>query len=206
MAIKFNDDPSLGQTIEKKTLMSFGASPLTRISELAFVAGANKFSQLCGFRFISKAPHQYKEFFISFVCKLRSKMYRQNSNPSQWFIFKKISDNEMHALSKAQLLAQYGFDVDQFFKSDLFEKGITIFKSTIDKGLNVQVPELAKKYEGNAKAETDINRYAEAIDEASYRLKTKQINDKFYKLINYDTKLESELDAKIEEALKEIYN
>lgn len=77
MAIKFNDSPNLGQTIEKKTLLSFGVSPLNRLSELAYCAGVNKFSQLCGFKFISKAPHQYKEFLISFVCKYRSKTYRQ---------------------------------------------------------------------------------------------------------------------------------
>jgi hypothetical protein len=100
MTIKFNDSPNLGQTIENKTLISFGATPLKSLNELAFVAGANKFSQLCGFRFISKAPHQYKEFYISFVCKLRSDFYRQKNNPSQWYIFKKISPFEFHVLSK----------------------------------------------------------------------------------------------------------
>lgn len=51
----FITNPELGQVIEKKQFFSFGAAPLTNLRELVFAAGGNKFSSLCGFRFVSKA-------------------------------------------------------------------------------------------------------------------------------------------------------
>ena len=114
--IKFDEDSDLGQVIEKKELQSFGDKPIESLKQLVYVAGGNKLSNLCKFKFISKSPTQYKEFCIAFVCKIRSKIYRQQqTNPSQWFIFKIISDKEIHCMTKKDLLAQYGFDIEKFF-------------------------------------------------------------------------------------------
>lgn len=52
---------------------------------------------------------------------MRSKIYHNAANnPSQWYLFKRISDRELHCLTKEQLLMQYGFNVDKFFDSDYF--------------------------------------------------------------------------------------
>lgn len=208
--VSFNDEASLGQVIEKKQLFSFGAAPIKQFKEIVFAAGGNKFSSLCGFKFISKAETEYKEFFISFVCKLRSKIYRQaTTNPSQWFIFKKISNKELHCMEKDAMLAQYGFDVDLFFQSDLFQKGVTKFKEAINKGLKDYVPEyvqahgaekaksLLTSYDGNNDAivKDAVGRYTKAIEDSLEYISDIRCNDKFYKLIDYNITVEKDTDV-----------
>jgi len=59
------------------------------------------------------------------VSKLRSKIYRKaTANPSQWFIFRKINPIRVDVLDKKALLVNYGFDIDKFFDSDLFNKAL----------------------------------------------------------------------------------
>ena len=101
---------------------SIGVKPLEKTSDLAFAAGARKFSSLCGFVFTTAAPNaEYKQFAIAFVSKLRSKIYHQaTNNPSQWFIFRRINPIRVDVLDKKACLVNYGFDVDKFFDSDLF--------------------------------------------------------------------------------------
>lgn len=203
----FNDEASLGQVIEKKSIYSFGAAPIKQFKEIVFASGGNKFSSLCGFKFTSKANTEYKEFFISFVCKLRSKIYRQASaNPSQWFIFKKISGKELHCMDKQSMLTQYGFDVDLFFKSDLFQKGVAKFKAAVTKGLKEYVPEyvrahgaekakdLLTSYDGqnNATVADAVGRYTTAISDSLQYIDHLRCNDKFYKLIDYDITVEKD--------------
>ena len=210
----FITDPELGQVIEKKQLFSFGAAPLTNFRELVFAAGGNKFSSLCGFRFVSKAQNQqYKNFYVAFVCKMRSKIYHNaTNNPSQWYLFKRISDRELHCLTKEQLLMQYGFNVDKFFDSDYFQKGIATFKSLIKKGIDQYVPQYVAQHgdEADSSALTSMDsgtrvlvkdaakRYVNAIKESLAYIDDKMCNNKFYKLINYDTYVEGE-DEKVNE-------
>lgn len=213
--VSFNDEASLGQVIEKKQMFSFGAAPIQQFKEIVFAAGGNKFSSLCGFKFTSKANTEYKEFFISFVCKLRSKIYRQSTtNPSQWFIFKKISGKELHCMDKESMLAQYGFDVDLFFKSDLFEQGVKKFKQAIDKGLKDYVPAYVKahgaekaksmltSYDGqnNATVADAVGRYTKAIEDSLEYIGDLRCNDKFYKLIDYGITVEKDSDEVVQEA------
>ncbi len=53
--VSFNDEASLGQVIENKSIYSFGAAPIKQFKEIVFASGGNKFSSLCGFKFTSKA-------------------------------------------------------------------------------------------------------------------------------------------------------
>ena len=199
--IKFDEDSDLGQVIEKKELQSFGDKPIKSLKQLVYVAGGNKLSNLCKFKFISKSPTQYKEFCIAFVCKIRSKIYRQQqTNPSQWFIFKIISDKEIHCMTKKDLLAQYGFDIEKFFQSDYFAEGIKFFETSIENGLTKEIPAFVKEhgeekaedaltsYDGknDAKIKDVVNRYAIAIKDSLRYLHDTRTNDKFYKLISYD--------------------
>ena len=211
--VKFNEDEDLGKVIAKKQLFSFGAAPLTDLRELVFAAGGNKFSSLCGFRFTSKAETQYKDFFVAFVCKMRSKIYHNApNNPSQWYLFKKISNKEMHVMDKSSVKVQYGFDVDKFFDSDLFEQCVLKFKKTVDRGLKSYVPDYVKKHgmekaygnlthgDGEGALVKDVvDRYTKAIEESMDYIDDKMCNNKFYKLINYDTYVEGE-DEKVNEA------
>lgn len=82
--VVFDKDPDLGQVVSSKQLYCFGAAPIRNVNELAFYAGAEKFSSLCGFRFVSTAPTQYPNFFFAFNAKLRSKKFRQEVRPPAW--------------------------------------------------------------------------------------------------------------------------
>ena len=214
--INFNNDEDLGKVIDKKQLFSFGAAPITSFKEIVFAAGGHKFSSLCGFKFISKAETDYKEFFIAFVCKLRSKIYHNAiNNPSQWYVFKKISNKEMHCLDAKSLKIQYGFDLTKFFDSDLFETSLVKFKKCIDKGLKTYVPEYVKahglekakdqltSYDGknDALIKDAITRYTTAIEESLEHIDSKSYNNKFYKLFDYDIVVDAENEKQLDEAI-----
>lgn len=145
---------------------------------------------------------------------MRSKIYHNaTNNPSQWYLFKRISDQELHCLTKEQLLMQYGFNVDKFFDSDYFQKGIATFKSLIKKGIDQYVPQYVAQHgdEADSSALTSMDsgtrvlvkdaakRYVNAIKESLAYIDDKMCNNKFYKLINYDTYVEGE-DEKVNEA------
>jgi len=65
---------------------------------------------------------------MTFICKLRSKINRQQKKqvggqwtiPSRWFLLTRASKNSLGVLNKAKTLEEFNFDVDKFFKSDLF--------------------------------------------------------------------------------------
>ena len=108
---------------------------------------------------------------------------------------------------------QYGFNVDKFFDSDYFQKGIATFKSLIKKGIDQYVPQYVAQHgdEVDSSALTSMDsgtrvpvkdaakRYVNAIKESLAYIDDKMCNNKFYKLINYDTYVEGE-DEKVNEA------
>jgi len=76
--VKFKDDEFLGKTVKSTRLYcSIGVEPIKDIFQLRYAGGGNKFSSLCGFMFDTAAEGaEFPRFMISFVCKLRSKIYR----------------------------------------------------------------------------------------------------------------------------------
>ena len=193
--VKFSDDESLGKVVSKKQMFcSIGVEPLKKVTDLAFAAGARKFSCLCGIDFTTADENaQYKNFTIAFVSKIRSKIYRRaNANPSQWFIFRKINPVRIDVLDKKALLVNYGFDIDKFFDSDLFAKALPQFEKYIKAGLS-DAEQFKKKIEKKDVAQAkEIQRYVDAINEALPLLKSTRCNDKYWKLIDYDVRTEGE--------------
>lgn len=193
--VKFSDDESLGKVVSKKQMFcSIGVEPLKKVADLAFAAGARKFSCLCGIDFTTADDKaEYKHFTIAFVSKIRSKIYRQaNANPSQWFIFRKINPIRVDVLDKKALLVNYGFDIDKFFDSDLFKKILPQFEKYIKAGLS-DAEQFKKKIEKKDVAQAkEIQRYVDAINEALPLLKSTRCNDKYWKLIDYDVRTEGE--------------
>ena len=87
------------------------------------------------------------------------------------------------------------------------------FKKTVDKGLKSYVPDYVKKHgmekaygnlthgDGEGALVKDVvDRYTKAIEESMDYIDDKMCNNKFYKLINYDTYVEGE-DEKVDEAI-----
>ena len=212
--IKFKDDDSLGKTVDRMKAMCFGFEPIQNMLDMRLYGGGHKFSRLCAFKFHSALPkHAKPNFSIAFVAKLRSKIYRkQTENPSQWYIFKSISPTQIDVLGKKELLLNYGFDIDKFFQSDVFKAFVGKFKQLIKKGLDVEIPAFLEKVKsGQVKAEPDaereIKRYEEAIRESLALIDKPIVNDKYYQLF-IGTLREDEdasLDEKINQAMDEIY-
>lgn len=200
--VKFKDDPALGKTVSKTTAWCFGHEPVKDMWALRFAAGGHKFSQLCAFKFESALPNaEYPTFSIAFVAKLRSKIYHLSRNSSQWYIFKKISPTRADVLTKEQLFANYGFDLDKFFDSDLFASMVSKFKALIKKGLSVEVPKFKKTLK-SVVDQREVERFANSIAESYPMMEDKKVNDKYYSLyLNPDIKEaeDKDLDAKIEE-------
>lgn len=181
--VRFKTDPSLGPTVSEYKCWTFGYQPIESMFQLSFAAGGNKFSQLCSFKFTSAMPNaEFPTFSIAFVAKLRSKIYRQATrNPSQWYIFKKISFNRTDVLTKQQLLINYGFDIDKFFDSDVFKVTMSKIKSYIKNGLENDVP----RFKATLKTQQEkfeADKYADSIAEALKLIDRKTVNDTYYSL------------------------
>lgn len=183
---KFKSDDFLGKVVKNTRMFcSIGVEPIKDMFQLRFAAGGNKFSQLCGFIFDSANESiDYPRFSISFVCKLRSKIYRQqNKNPSMWYIFKKISNERVDVLDEKQLLVNYGFDIKKFFQSDMFKAALPAFEKTLKKGIS-ECETFAKTLDGVEIKEA--TKFINAIKESLSLLKTARTNDKYYKLNDLD--------------------
>ena len=121
-------------------------------------------------------------------------------------------------MTKKDLLAQYGFDIEKFFQSDYFADGLKFFETSIENGLTKEIPAFVKEH-GEEKAEDAltsydgkngvkvkdvVNRYTIAIKDSLRYLHDTRTNDKFYKLISYDgTVFEAESQLDINRKLKE---
>ena len=194
--INFKTDESLGKVVAKTQLScSIGIKPIKDVNQLRFAAGGNKFSQLCSFIFDSANPKaEYPRFQIAFVCKLRSEKYRRkptngehsvfNTTGSQWYIFKKINSMRIDVLNKQALLVNYGFDIDKFFDSDLFQKTIPRFQQTLKNGIH-QAEEFTNSLKTDAEKDEAL-RYIDAIKSVIPTIKNHNVNDKYYKLNDLD--------------------
>lgn len=124
----------------------------------------------------------------------------------------------MHVMDKDSVKVQYGFDVDKFFDSDLFEQCLLKFKKTVDKGLKTYVPAYVKQHGmekayGNltrgdgeeALVKDVVDRYTKAIEDSMDYIDDKMCNNKFYKLINYDMYVEGEKDINEDAGSKRIF-
>ena len=201
--VKFKDDEFLGKTVKSSRIYcSIGVEPIKSLEQLRYAGGGNKFSSLCGFMFDSaNEGTEFPRFMISFVCKLRSKIYRQQkTNPSQWFIFRRINHNRVDVLDKKALAVNYGFDIDKFFDSDLFKACLPKFEKFLKKGL-ADAKVFAQSAQGE-KNKNEVERYIRAIDEAiPLMLNSKVLNDKYYQL-NDLTALDKAVSAGVSDEVK----
>lgn len=201
--IKFKEDENLGKAVTKATAWCFGVEPIESLWQLRFAAGGHKFSQLCAFKFHSAMPNQeHPDFSIAFVAKLRSHIFkRQNLNPSQWYIFKKVSDVQTDVLGPKELFVNYGFDIEKFFDSDMFKATVSKFKQLIQKGLKTEIPAFEQKDKNIDNDKADIERFSQAIAEGLNKIDSHTVNQKYYKLFvgSYGDKTYRECEQKDQE-------
>lgn len=132
--IKFMTDEDLGGVVSNVT-------PIYKTIDLATVLQVNptvspeifnqflretcnsKFGFLFGFRFKTNDESiQHKLFSVVFVPKIKSALMRQETKgASYWEIWQHISTTEKRVLSAEAAKHVYGFDVEKFYDSDVFE-------------------------------------------------------------------------------------
>lgn len=209
--INFKTDENLGKVVKNTQIFcAIGADPLDSMFKLRFAAGGNKFSQLCGFLFQSaNEGTEYKKFAVCFVCKLRSRIYRQQTNnPSQWYIMRVVSKTQVDILDKKACLVNYGFDVDKFMKSDMFKKCLPKFKHTLEHGLKMAESYVSKL---DDKLQSEGRVYINAIQSAiPLMMSSTKVYNKYYQLKDLDafsSRPQKDTDAaKLDAKLNAIHN
>lgn len=185
---KFKTDEALGQVVDPKFRMfcAIGVDPITKLDQLRNAAGATKFGQLCGFIFTSLNKNiDFKEFAVSFVAKVRSKIYRKDPrNQAHWYVFKKLGLDKIDALDKQSTFLNYGFDIDKFMDSDVMKAAIPQFIKTITKGLG-DCRKFAETL-SNSQERAEAMIYIRSIEESLELIKSKNVNDKYFSLQNLD--------------------
>lgn len=220
--INFKEEFANVVDVESFKKYSFGSTPVNSLNRIKFCGGANKFSSLCGFHFKLKQQNEkniaqiidrsktikaftFEDLRIVFCAKLRSKIYRQAIyNPSEWFIFGKISNDRIQVLSREDCLYatstdedySNGFDIEKFFETDLFETYVQKFTHVVKIGLkssaafidkiNNDIKNHVSKYETHEVI--DIDRYLRAIRESIPLIGSKNYMDKTFVLQDLDIK------------------
>ena len=202
--VKFKNSDKLGAVADITALRCFGIDKINSIEDLRDAAGANKFSQLCSIKFKSKlSTHKFPTFVLAFVPKLRNKQYHSaRKNHAEWYIYKPISINRFDVLTIEQLFINYGFDVNEFFDSDIFQVIKSKFINAIEHSLDTQISAFEKTLTSPNEI-LELKTYINSINKSIELLKQKyqDINDKYFSL-NEKVKTENELDEKIEQELK----
>lgn len=156
--VKFDGNPVLGAVISNyEVFCEWQASaPIEDISQVTSKVCGHKFSKICGFNFQSALEDVESPIFQIVYCpKARSTHVRNDRGLHGWYIWKHLGPTEKQVMSAEQLLAEYKFDVGQFFQSDLFQKSITMLKSQIEKAYKDQVVPFVSKLKMPVKVTTD---------------------------------------------------
>lgn len=203
--VKFDTDENLGKTIAKRQLFSkVGVKPITDLKTLHLAAGRSKMSKLCGFRFTSaNKNNDYKEFEVAFVCKTRSKINHQQKKhiarqwtiPSRWFVFKIKDDTHWDVMASDVCMGNYGFDIDEFFESDLFKRSVKRFQQTVKSGIK-QLQEFAETIEDKTERQLALDD-VRAIELSIPLIAKTEYENKNYSLVDFGV---SESEEQLDEA------
>lgn len=201
--IKFKTSDKLGLVADIVQMQCFGIDNIRDMYDLRFAGGTDKFSQLCAVKFKSKLPtHQFPVFILAFVPRLRNKKYHsQQKNHAEWYIYKHVSVGQLDILTPEQLFINYGFDINEFFDSDIFSVIKTRFIQTIEMGLKDKIPQFVSTLKSPLE-QREANTLISSIEKSLEILKhnAQDVNDKYYK-ISSRILSDAELDEKIEQEL-----
>lgn len=176
--VTFAGNEALGEVVSgRKLLCQIGVTPITDLEkQLQFACGFDKLGFLCGFKFTSSYSGSVgKIFYVVFVPKLKSSIMRQQKKGrSSWYVWEWNNSTDVNVLSKSAALKKFGFDIDQFFKSDLFKSAIPKFLKAVRKALDVDIPLKIQAFQNDHSACREFNRYIKAIEDSLKTLKDSQ--------------------------------
>lgn len=168
--IKFSEEAALGGVVsEKKLICALGVAPMQNAEqELQFACGFDKLGFLCGFKFVSSFQRSAgKKFLVVFVPKLKSSIMRQQARGrSSWYIWEWLSGTEVNVLSKDAALKKLGFDIDLFFRSDVFKTAVPRFLKTVKQALAQDVPQKIRDAAEAGMNPRELERYVKAIQDS----------------------------------------
>lgn len=80
-----------------------------------------------------------------FVPKLRNNdMHKNGRGISGWYCWQSYGSTEKYTISIQEIMKKYNFNVCHFFRSDLFEKCLALFKKNIKTVVDKRLPEMLK--------------------------------------------------------------
>ena len=140
-----------------------------------------KFSRLCGFTFKTNSKIAPTEIFqIVFVPKLKGPITRNRHGLSGWYCWMVLPNGDRNVVSISDMKRKYNFDVNGFFKSDLFDHWLPMFKSNISYVLDNQIKELLNK-ETDADRSIELKRHIDAIKNTLHMI------DDVKQIVTYDS-------------------
>ena len=172
MAIQFKDNPQLGQVVQdvKVFCKLMATMPIPTYEyvvgdfnnpQMHALAG-HKWSRLCGFTFKSNKNVEHPKFQFVYVPKLRSSIVHTNRGLHGWYCWMYIDVDDKKVLSIDDMQRIYGFNINDFVHSDMFEHWVPIFIKNVSYALHNQMHKLIESTIDLAKRR-ELERYALAI-------------------------------------------
>lgn len=163
----------------------FGKEPVVSPLQVAYAAGANKFSICAGYTFTCTKAKDYNTLKIVYCPKLHSKIFnRDPSNRSRWFMWQQIGKSGCIVINSDKCEEIFGFDVYKFIKTAEFKKGQRFFARNIQRGISE-----AKKLRNSVDPENrnQFDTYVKSLEEAVKIItEIPNIEESEYKLIDFD--------------------
>ena len=176
MTYIFDEEDSLGKAVQdvkpfckltmnmdiptEKQIVGDFADPVTYPG----LAG-RKWSRLCGFTFKSNNG-QYFQFV--FVPKLKGTLSRNQKALSGWYcwtLFSKDADNKQ-VTSINEMQKKFGFDINKFVHSDLFDKYVDLFKKNLSYVAQNQLKTLLEQPQDSFQDYPELVRYVNAVKDS----------------------------------------
>ena len=188
--------------VTKAQSWCFGKDPIVSPIQVGFAAGNNKFSICAGYTFTCPKNEKYPTLKVVYCPKLHSKTHRKDpANMTRWYLWQPIAKSGLLVLDSDKCEQEYGFDFYKFFKTDAFRAGQQIFKKAMTRGIT-EAMKLHDDLDEEKKEEFDT--WIESLEEArDIVTEVPELNEKPYKLIDYDKFVQEIKDKGYEKELKD---
>lgn len=153
MAIRFKDNPNLGECVQDIRVFCKLMKDMP-VPTYEYVVGefnnpkmhslaGHKWSRLCGFIFKSnKKELKFPNFQFVYVPKLRGALTRNWNGLHGWYSWMYVGADNKKVVSIEDMMKLYGFSINDFVHSDLFEQWIPKFVANIQHVLDNQMQQL----------------------------------------------------------------
>lgn len=172
----FDEDPQLGKVVKEVKPFCKLTKKSNDITEKYIVGdyadfnrypglAGKKWSRLCGFTFKSVNGGIFQ--FV-YVPKLKGTLSRNQKALSGWYCWTLTTANvdNKQVTSIADVLRTFGFSINKFVHSDLFDKYISIFKSNINFALEHQIADLLAQPQESFDDYKELVRYVNAVKDS----------------------------------------